>query len=113
MNIKSNLNKLGFNLNDKYTFQVGDLVYIDDDWMSGYYEVKAYTRYLIERTFHDNLVYILEKPNDNQGFNGYYDSLEQLTYSVWYEYQIDNVCENIRVYPISEYELEIVKKEEK
>lgn len=80
---------------DKYTLQLGDLVEGEDDEF-----------YVVAYQFDDNRMkyrYILWSLDGDSGYDGYYDTLEDLTYSL---------VEDERIFKASEYELRLVKKGE-
>lgn len=80
---------------DKYTLQLGDLVEGEDDEF-----------YVVAYQFDDNRMkyrYILWSLYGDCGYDGYYDTLEDLTYSL---------VGDERIFKSSEYELRLVKKGE-
>lgn len=81
---------------DKYILKLGDLVEGEDDEL-----------YVVAYQFDDNRMkyrYILWSLDGDSGYDGYYDTLEDLTYSL---------VEDERIFKASEYELRLVKKENK
>ena len=87
--IDENINK------DKYILQLGDLVEGEDDEF-----------YVVTYQFDDNRMkhrYILWSLDGDSGYNGYYDTLEDLT---------DSLTDDERIFKQSEYELRLVKKGE-
>ena len=88
--IDENINK------DKYILQLGDLVEGEDDEF-----------YVVTYQFDDNRMkhrYILWSLDGDSGYNGYYDTLENLT---------DSLTDDERMFKATEYELRLVKKEDK
>ena len=81
---------------DKYILQLGDLVEGVNDIL-----------YIVTEQW-DNRDskhrYILWSLDGDSGYDGYYDTLEDLTYSL---------VEDERIFKASEYELRLVKKENK
>lgn len=80
---------------DKYILQLGDLVEGEDDEF-----------YVVAYQFDDNRMeyrYILWSLDGDCGYDGYYDTLEDLTYSL---------VGDERIFRQSEYELRLVKKGE-
>ena len=87
--IDENINK------DKYILQLGDLVEGEDDEF-----------YVVTYQFDDNRMkhrYILWSLYGDSGYNGYYDTLEDLT---------DSLTDDERIFKQSEYELRLVRKGE-
>lgn len=80
----------------KYILQLGDLV-------ESAYDDKLYvvTKRWDDRNFKNR--YILWSLDGDSGYNGRYDTLEDLTYSL---------AEDERIFKSSEYELRLVKKGE-
>lgn len=80
---------------NKYILQLGDLV-------EGIYNDKIYVvTYRWDNRDSKNR-YILWSLDGDSGYNGYYDTLEDLTYSL---------TEDERIFKASEYELRLVRKE--
>ncbi|WP_133014993.1 hypothetical protein [Clostridium cuniculi] len=81
---------------DKYILQLGDLV-------EGIYNDRIYVvTYRWDNRDCKNR-YLLWSLDGDSGYNGYYDTLEDLTYSL---------VEDERIFKASEYELRLVKKGE-
>ena len=79
----------------EYILQLGDLIEVEDDEF-----------YVVTYQFDDNRMkhrYILWSLDGDSGYNGYYDTLEDLT---------DSLVEDERIFKSSEYELRLVKKGE-
>ena len=80
---------------EKYILQLGDLV------ESGYDD----TLYVVTEQWNERegiYVYILWSLEGDQGYNGFYNTLEQLT---------DSLVDDERIFKASEYELRLVRKE--
>ena len=80
---------------DKYILQLGDLIEVEDDEF-----------YVVTYQFDDNRMkhrYILWSLDGDSGYNGYYDTLEDLT---------DSLVDDERIFKQSEYELRLVRKGE-
>lgn len=81
---------------DKYILQLGDLV------KSGYDD----TLYVVTQQWWEagfKYAYILWSLEGEQGYNGFYNTLEQLT---------DSLVDDERIFKASEYELRLVRKGE-
>lgn len=81
---------------DKYILQLGDLVEGIND-----------TLYIVTEQWdnrNSKYRYILWSLDGDSGYDGYYDTLEDLTYSL---------VEDERIFKTTEYELRLVKKEDK
>lgn len=81
---------------EKYILQLGDLV------ESGYDD----TLYVVTTQWWEasrKYAYILWSLEGDQGYNGYYSTLEQLT---------DSLADDERIFKASEYELRLVRKGE-
>lgn len=79
---------------DKYILQVGDIVECQED---DFYVV---THQLDENKMRYN--YILWSLNGDQGYDGYYNTLEELT---------NSLVDDERIFKASEYELRLIRKE--
>lgn len=80
---------------DKYILQLGDLV------KSAYCDTIYVVTYQWDNRNSKNR-YILWSLDGNEGYNGYHDTLEDLTYSL---------TEDEKIFKTSEYELRLVRKE--
>ena len=81
---------------DKYILQLGDLVEGVNDML-----------YIVTEQWDNRNSkhrYILWSLDGDSGYDGYYDTLEDLTYSL---------VEDERIFKATEYELRLVKKEDK
>lgn len=79
----------------EYILQLGDLIEVEDDEF-----------YVVTYQFDDNRMkyrYILWSLDGDSGYNGYYDTLEDLT---------DSLTDDERIFKQSEYELRLVRKGE-
>ena len=79
----------------EYILQLGDLIEVEDDEF-----------YVVTYQFDDNRMkhrYILWSLDGDSGYNGYYNTLEDLT---------DSLTDDERIFKQSEYELRLVRKGE-
>lgn len=88
------------NKEDKYILQLGDLV------ESGYDDTLYLVTKLVTKQYNSSALknsYILWSLDGDKGYNGYYDTLEQLT---------DSLVDGERIFKASEYELRLVRRSE-